>query len=179
MRISPFFTYSILSPHPFLLLFLSPVPSSLILMVLAVRSHDGSSRESRVWLAEQQVKGMWDMVCIVCVCLALERTAAHMWDCVCLSNIVNTSWLEAALLFAYFLWYLKEKSSSWCLWGDDRRQRATKPEPGCCKAPWEQEGCSCERASKRGVARSSMCAETADKERETIWSHHTLLQSGP
>ncbi len=102
-----------------------------------------------------------------------------MWDCVCLSNIVNTSWLEAALLFAYFLWYLKEKSSSWCLWGDDRRQRATKPEPGCCKAPWEQEGCSCERASQRGVARSSMCAETADTERETIWSHHTLLQSGP
>ncbi len=105
-------------------LFLSPVPSSLILMVLAVRSHDGSSRESRVWLAEQQVKGMWDIVCIVCVCLALERTAAHM--CVFLSNIVNTSWLEAALLFAYFLWYLKEKSPSWCLWGDDQRQKSDK-----------------------------------------------------
>lgn len=62
----------------------------------------------------------------VCVCLALECTAAHMWDCVFLSNIVNTSWLEAALLFAYFLWYLKEKSLSWCLWGDDRRQKSDK-----------------------------------------------------
>ncbi len=46
--------------------------------------------------------------------------------CVFLSNIVNTSWLEAALLFAYFLWYLKEKSSSWCLWGDDQRQKSDK-----------------------------------------------------
>ncbi len=86
--------------------------------------------------------------------------------CVFLSNIVNTSWLEAALLFAYFLWYLKEKSPSWCLWGDDQRQKSDKTGFGCCKAPWEQEGCSCGRTSQRGVARSSICAETADTERD-------------
>lgn len=169
---------------PCLHLFLSCSP--LILLVLAGRSHDGSSRESRVWLAEQQVKGMWDTVC-VCVCVVLERTAGHMWECVCLSNIVNTSWLEAALLFAYFFWFLKEKSSSWCLWGDDRRQRTTKLELRCCKAPWEQEGCSCERNHSRcesvrpsvGSPAAACVLRQQTRERETIWSHHTLLQRGP